>query len=78
MIEPNDIELKQWEFQLVMGKAWKDHNIFIESITCDCNAKNRKLIDFKVYLTNLNDMVLKGKCSVCNTITACLFVQHRQ
>ena len=70
MIDPDDIELNQWEFQLVMGKAWEDRDIFIESIACDCKAQNKKLIDFKVYLTNLNDLVLKGKCSGCGTIAA--------
>jgi len=69
-IDPKDIELNQWEFQLVMGEAWKDRNIFIESIFCDCKAQNKKLIDFKVYLNDLNDVILNGWCSGCKTIAS--------
>jgi hypothetical protein len=69
-IIPTDIELNRWEFQLVMGEAWKDRDLFTESIFCTCDSPEKKLIDFKVYLTRLNDLVLKGKCSGCQSIAA--------
>lgn len=69
-IDPTDIELNDWEFRLVMGGSWDDRHIFLNSIFCACSAPEKTLIDFKVYLTDLNDLVLKGKCSACNTIAA--------
>ena len=70
IIDKTDIELNDWEFQLVMGEAWENRNLLINNFFCDCKASDRRLIDYKVYLTKLNDIVLKGKCSSCNTIAA--------
>jgi hypothetical protein len=68
--DPNDIELNQWEFQLIMGDSWEYLEMFLNNIFCDCDAPNKKLIDYKVYLNDLNDIILKGKCSGCKTIAA--------
>jgi hypothetical protein len=70
VLDPKDIELNQWEFQLVMGEAWENRNIFIENIFCECESPKKQLIDFKVYLNDINDIILKGKCSECKTIAA--------
>ncbi len=70
IIDPKDIELNPWEFQLVMGEAWENRNIFIDNIFCDCESPNKQLVDFKVYLNDINDIILKGKCSGCRTIAA--------
>lgn len=70
IIDPRDVELNQWEFRLVMGESWQHRDLFIENFACDCNSPDKKLIDFKVYVNDLNDLVLRGKCSGCNTIAA--------
>lgn len=70
IIDPKDIELNQWEFQLIMGEAWDDREIFINNFFCDCKSPNRQLIDFKVYLNDINDIVINGICSGCKTIAA--------
>ena len=69
-IDPEDIEISNFEFRLIMGDSWKHLNIFTESIFCTCSSPEKKLVDYKVYLTKLNDIVLQGKCSGCMTIAA--------
>lgn len=69
-IDPTDIELSDWEFRLVMGDSWGDRHIYLNSIFCSCGAPEKTLIDFKVYLNDLNDLVLRGLCSGCHTIAA--------
>ena len=69
-INPNDIELNQWEFQLVMGDSQNDREIFINNFFYDCKSSNRQLVDYKVYLNDINDIILKGACSGCYTIAA--------
>lgn len=34
------------------------------------SAPNKKIIDYKIYLSDLYDVILKGKCSECKTIVA--------
>ena len=70
IIDPSDTELNQWEFRLVMGESWHDSDLFFENFYCDCKNSDKKLIDVKIYLNDLNDLVLRGKCSACNTIAA--------
>lgn len=70
IIDKTDILLNDWEFQLVMGEAWEHLPILVNSIFCMCEAEEKHLIDYKAYLTDLNDIVLRGKCSGCNTIAA--------
>lgn len=69
-IDPTDIELNDWEFRLVMGDSWDNRDIFLNSIFCMCGAPEKIMIDYKIYLTDLNDLVLRGLCSGCNTIAA--------
>jgi hypothetical protein len=70
IIDKTDVELNNWEFQLVMGDAWEYLSAFENSIFCDCGTLGKKLIEYKVYLNKLNDIVLRGKCSGCNSIAA--------
>ena len=74
LIDPHDIELNQWEFRLVMGDHWEGLHEVIHSFFCDCGNDDRILIDYKVYLTDEDDLVLKGKCSSCEGI-ASVFIE---
>ena len=69
-IDKTDIELNEWEYQLVMGEAWEHRDLFINNFFCTCGEETKQLIDVKVYLNNINDIVLRGICSGCNTIAA--------
>ena len=70
IIDPSDVELNEWEFRLIMDDSWEHLPEIIENIFCQCKSPNKKLIDYKIYLVDLNDIVLRGMCSGCNTIAA--------
>jgi hypothetical protein len=69
-IDPSDIELNEWSFRIVMGDSWDFLDRILHNIFCTCGAENKELIDYKVYLNNINDIILRGKCSGCNTIAS--------
>lgn len=69
-INPNDIELNDFELRLVLDESWQHIDLFLKSIFCTCTAENKKLVDYKAYLNNLNDVVLKGNCNGCMNIAA--------
>lgn len=71
IIHEDEVELGPLQLQLMFGPTWKrDIELAIDSIFCDCGFDNRKLIDYKSYLNDINDVILRGKCSSCKTIAA--------
>ncbi|MCK5443267.1 MAG: hypothetical protein KAJ23_15385 [Maribacter sp.] len=71
IIHDDEIEIGPFQLQLMFRESWEsDIQLFTHSFFCDCNAEKRELADYKSYINNLNDVILKGRCSVCNTIAA--------
>lgn len=68
--DPSDILLGEMEFRLIMGSAWEYLDELTAQVFCTCKADAKRLIDYKPYLVQLDDIVLKGKCSGCGTIAA--------
>jgi hypothetical protein len=69
-IEPTDIELEQMEFRMIMGSSWSHLEDYTGQIFCTCGSPEKRLINYKPYLTYILDIVLKGLCSGCNTIAS--------
>tara|TARA_R110002020_G_scaffold97708_6_gene233196 strand:- start:162 stop:491 length:330 start_codon:yes stop_codon:yes gene_type:complete len=71
IVYDDEIEIGPLQLQLMLGAAWKEaidaavHNIF-----CRCGNPDKHLMDYNSYLNNLNDVILKGRCSSCMTIAA--------
>ena len=61
-----EIEISEIEYKKIMGDIWDKHKILENNFYCSCGDDNRQLIEFKIYLSESNDIVLKGKCSNCN------------
>lgn len=71
IIHEDEIEIGPLQLQLMFGQSCKDNiDIAVNSIFCDCGAQNRKLINYKSYLNDLNDVILKGWCSSCKTVAS--------
>ncbi|MBD0777861.1 hypothetical protein HPE56_08650 [Maribacter sp. ANRC-HE7] len=71
IIHEDEIEIGPFQLQLMFGPSWKeDIEIAVNSIFCDCGAQTKKLVEYKSYLNDLNDVILKGLCNSCNTIAA--------
>ena len=64
----NNIEITKEDLQKIYGKDW---NFFLEKIVhnCYCNVckgpYNATIVDYKVFLNDINDVILKGKCKTC-------------
>lgn len=71
IIHGDEVELGTLQLQAMFGTSWKeDILIAVNSIFCDCGAQQKQLINYKAYLNDLNDVILKGWCSSCHTIAA--------
>lgn len=71
IIHEDEIEIGPFQLQVMFGPSWKeDLEIAVNSIFCDCGAQTKRLVDYKSYLNDLNDVILKGLCNSCNTIAA--------
>lgn len=71
IVHDDEIEIGPLQLQLILGSSWKDDiRIAVNSFFCDCGAPNKKLINYKSYLNDLNDITLKGWCNSCKTIAS--------
>jgi len=44
-IHPEELELRQMEFKLVMGDSWEHLELLINSIFCTCDNEGKKLVN---------------------------------
>lgn len=69
-IFPDEVEITESELKLVLGDSANRLDLYLNNIFCSCSAADKKLVDYKIYLNDLNDVILKGKCSGCMTIAS--------
>ena len=62
--------LNEWEFRLVMGESWDYRHEFINNFFCVCRRSDSVLLEYSIYLNDLNDILLRGKCSGCGNIAS--------
>jgi len=67
---PGETEISRFELMRVFDgdAAWVRE--LEESIFCRCPVPAKRLIQYKVFVNDLHDLVLRGLCSGCNTIAA--------
>jgi len=71
IIHDDEVELGPLQLQLMFGPTWKEDIEFaVNTIFCDCDSDQSKLINYKSYLNDINDIILRGWCSSCKTIVA--------
>lgn len=71
ILHNNEVEIGPLQLQSMFGHSWaEDIDIAVNSIFCDCGAEHKHLINYKSYINDLNDVILKGWCSSCKTIAA--------
>lgn len=67
---PGETEISRFQLMRVFDgdEAWV--RTLEESIFCLCPAQTKKLVQYKVFVNDLHDLVLRGLCSGCHTIAA--------
>jgi len=70
-IHDDKIEIGPFQLQSMFGHSWvMDINVAINSIFCDCGSEYKQLFNYKSYINDLNDVILKSWCSSGKTIAA--------
>lgn len=67
---PGEKEITRFEMMRVFDGDEEWVGTLEESIFCMCPAPVKRLIAYKVFVNDLNDLVMRGLCSACNTIAA--------
>lgn len=63
-----EIELSQEQLKVVIGKDWQR---FTEKLLNNCHCPctgggyDATIIDYRIFLNDLNDVILRGKCKNC-------------
>ncbi len=61
-----ETQITKTQLQTILGKNCE---LFAEKIlpNCLCNKCNCvvEIVDYKIFLNDLNDLILKGKCALC-------------
>ena len=71
IIHDDEVEIGPLQLRSMFGHSCaEDIEIAINSIFCDCGVEHKQLINYKSYINDLNDVILKGWCSSCKTIAA--------
>ncbi|MBP6698409.1 MAG: hypothetical protein KA175_12375 [Flavobacteriales bacterium] len=67
---PGEKEITRFEMMRVFDgdEAWV--RTLEETIFCTCNAPVKRLIAYKVFVNDLNDVVMRGTCSACGHLAA--------
>src|SRR5680860_744428 len=70
-IHDDGVEIGPFQLNLMFGSSYEeDIDLAVNSIFCDWMAENKRLVNYKSYINDLNDVILEGWCSSCNTIAA--------
>lgn len=68
---PEDVEVTRFELLRIFGSDPAAVEVFERNYFCGtCDTPSRRLVNYRVMVTTLNDIVLQGTCSGCHTIAA--------
>ena len=71
IIHADEVEIGPLQLQLMLGSSYKKAiELCVNRIFCNCGSKDKRLVNYKSYINDVNDVILKGWCSSCNTIAA--------
>lgn len=61
----NEIEISLEDVELIMGKNFQKLHIFLESAFCiECSGQTA-VVDYVIYLDDVNDLIFEGYCLKC-------------
>jgi hypothetical protein len=62
-----DIKIDLEDVQLIMGKDFYRFGGLVDNVFCGkCTEHVTTVVNYEIYLDDLNDIVLKGKCKRCD------------
>jgi len=60
-----DIAIEEYDVELIMADQYKNLYILLENSYCSTCRGASTIVDYKPFLNNLNDIILKGFCAEC-------------
>jgi len=67
----SEVELSGMQLYALLGPSWeKGIELVLTNIFCICGPKEIRMVEHKAYLTGFNDIILRGKCSACQSRVA--------
>lgn len=55
-----EVEIEKYDVEIIMGHQYKNLYILLESSWCTTCNKMSTIINYRSFLNNLNDVILKG------------------
>ena len=50
-----------------MGSDWLKYKKLFNNCYCsNCEKGNSSIVDYEIYVNDINDIILRGKCAKCN------------
>jgi len=69
-IDSKDTLITREELLLIFKGQEDLLEMYVANIFCLCSENQKKLVDYKAYVNDLYDIVLRGKCDQCHEIAA--------
>ncbi len=67
---PGEQEITRFEMQRIFEEKEGWVETLETSIFCMCRAPQKRLVAYTVFVNDLFDLVLRGRCSACNGLAA--------
>ncbi len=67
---PGEKEITRFEMQRIFEEKVGWVETLETSIFCMCGSPTKRLVSYTVFVNDLFDLVLRGRCSACNGLAA--------
>lgn len=60
-------EITKDQLMVILGEDWENYQQILKSCCCSKCDKgySSTIVDYKIFVNNLNDIILRGKCAKC-------------
>ena len=63
----NETEISREQLVIIIGEDWIKFQNLLNYCLCTTCKKSVAIVDYKIFLNSMNDIILKGECVECNT-----------
>ena len=63
----NETEISREQLVIIIGEDWMKFQNLLNYCLCPTCKKSVAIVDYKIFLNKINDIILKGECGECST-----------
>ncbi|SER79427.1 hypothetical protein [Pedobacter rhizosphaerae] len=60
-----EVEIEDFDVELIMANDYQYFSMILDNCYCGNCGDTTTIVNYKSYLDNTNDIILKGKCAKC-------------